>query len=320
MITPLPDDGLRDCIVSARQTLAEGVTLFSLTPQDRQAVADFAPGAHLSVRTPGGAMRRYSLLNRPDDGRYDIAVQCEPNGRGGSLSMTEDATVGEPLAVGEPVNEFALVEAPRYVFIAGGIGITPIISMVRSLERRGRQNYRLIYCCRTPERAAFRDELSRLGERVSLHYDGGDPERVYDFWPLCETPDDSHIYCCGPAVLMDEIRAMTGHWPGKAVHFENFRPVEVTRPDDTAFYIRLGTAGERLQVPAERSILETLRDAGWRVRSSCESGSCGTCKTRYLAGDVEHRDFVLDDTERRDHLMICVSRARAGELTLELEP
>lgn len=167
---------------------------------------------------------------------------------------------------------------------------------------------------------AFREEFSDLefAENVILHHDEGDPDQAYDLWPVLEEPRGAHLYCCGPAGLMDAVRDMTGHWPDTAVHFEDFAGVNATRPDDTAFTVRLARSSETVEVPAGTSILDALRQAGRVLPSSCESGTCGTCRTRYIEGEPDHRDLVLSDREKRSEIMICVSRAKTPELTLDL--
>lgn len=305
--------------VEARRDLTPNICEFTLAPLDGAALEPFTPGAHVTVETPDGAMRRYSLVN---DGtapqHYVIAVKKEPGSRGGSRSMHEEARVGTDLTVGAPENDFPLTEAGDYLLIAGGIGVTPIYAMARDLERRGKP-LRIIYCTRSAEDTAYADELAEaFGDRLTLHHDEGNPDRVYDFWDHFVDPKPTHVFCCGPAPLMDEIKAISGHWPEGRVHFEDFKPVEVVREDDVAFEVELAKSGETITVPDDRSILEALRDAGHKTVSSCESGTCGTCKTRLISGEVDHRDMVLMDEEKADTIMICVSRAKSGRLVLDL--
>jgi phthalate 4,5-dioxygenase reductase subunit len=264
-------------------------------------------------------MRRYSLIN---DGSapevYKIAVKREPESRGGSASMHDEATVGTELRVEPPENDFPMGEANEYLLIAGGIGVTPIYSMAQQLDREGKP-FNIIYCTRSPEDTAYLDEMrAAFGDRLLVHHDEGDPEKVYDFWDHFEEPKKMHVYCCGPAPLMEEIEAISGHWPEGRVNFEDFKPVDVVREDDKAFDVVLEKSGKRVTVPEDRSILEALRDAGVATVSSCESGTCGTCKTRLLSGEVDHRDMVLMDEEKSENIMICVSRAKEGELVLDL--
>lgn len=306
--------------VDARRVLTPHITEFTLSPVEEKGLPAFTPGAHVTVETPSGAMRRYSLVN---DGtapaKYVLAVKREPVSRGGSASMHDDAVEGTELNVEAPQNDFPISDAPRYLLIAGGIGITPIYAMASHLQREGK-DFSIIYVSRSAADAAYLDDLTAaFGDRVLVHHDEGDPEKIYDFWDHFAEPQKMHVYCCGPKPLMDEIAAISGHWPEGRVNFEDFKPVEVVRADDEAFEVELRKSGQTLTVPADRSILETLREAGFATVSSCESGTCGTCKTRLIEGEADHRDMVLMDEEKADKIMICVSRAcPGGRLVLDL--
>lgn len=320
-----PDEGgdaTLALIVAERSMLTEDICRFVLRDPKGGALPSFTAGANLTVETPGGANRRYSLCNDPAErDRYELAIKRERAGRGGSIALIDDVAEGDMLNVSAPQNEFRLVEAPGFLLIAGGIGITPMLSMARHLLREGKRNFHLIYCSRSAESAAFLDVLAapEFDGLVTIHHDGGDPAEVYDFWDHFETPDKTHIYCCGPGALMDDVRDMTGHWPPAQIHFEDFGgEIEVSRPDDTAFAVRLARSGETVEIPADATILDTLRNAGHRLPSSCETGTCGTCKTRLLSGAADHRDMVLTDEEKPHFIMICVSRAANGELELDL--
>jgi len=317
----MEDLELRPLRIAAKKALAEGIWLFELTAPDGGDLPPFEAGAHVTVETPSGKRRQYSLCNGPvERHRYALAVKAERPGRGGSASMIDDTAEGGEIMVSAPDNTFPLVEAPDYVFVAGGIGITPILSMIRQLESLGRTHYRLVYCTRGPEVTAFLDELSAppFADRVTIHHDGGNPDRAYDFWDLFATPTKAHVYCCGPAPLMEEVRGVTGHWPQSAIHFEDFAAgAGAQRPDDKPFTVRHAETGEVVEIPVGRTILDSLRAAGHRLASSCESGTCGTCKTVLVSGGVDHRDMVLTDEEKRDHIMICVSRALSDELVLK---
>ncbi|MXW91689.1 MAG: oxidoreductase [Rhodospirillaceae bacterium] len=305
--------------VAGKRRLTPDIWEFTLEPADRAALQPFEPGAHIGIETPSGAMRQYSLVN---DGRaperYVIALKREPDSRGGSRSMVEDAAVGGTLRADAPANSFALAEAPGYLLIAGGIGIAPILAMANRLDAE-RRPFRLIYCTRSAGESAYLDEMQdRFGSRLIVHHDGGEPDAFYDFWDAFAEPADIRVYCCGPKALMEEVRAVSGHWPEGRVQFEDFKPVEAVRPDDRPFEVVLRRSGRTVAVPADLPILEALRGAGIRVPSSCESGVCGTCKTRLLAGEADHRDKVLMPEERADFIMLCVSRAQGGVLTLDL--
>ncbi|HEX4884960.1 MAG TPA: ferredoxin reductase, partial [Casimicrobiaceae bacterium] len=208
---------LRDVVVAEAEWIAEGIRRFVLRAPGGGGLAPFTAGAHLPVLAPSGALRRYSLCNAPEDGdRYEIAVKREPSGRGGSVAMTDAVSVGSTLAVGTPRNEFALApRATRFLFIAGGIGITPILSMMRHLVATGRGGFRLVYLTRNAACTPFADVLAapELAPHVTLHHDDGDPARAFDLWPLLEKPTNAHVHCCGPRPLMDAVRDMSGHWP-----------------------------------------------------------------------------------------------------------
>ncbi|MDU8945722.1 PDR/VanB family oxidoreductase [Ovoidimarina sediminis] len=310
-------EGRMALTVTGRKELAKDICEFTLARDDGAVLPSFTAGAHITVETPGGAMRRYSLLN---DGSaptsYVIAVKREANSRGGSASMHADVREGTVLNVDPPENEFELVEAPKYLLIAGGIGITPILSMARHLSAEGKA-FRLIYCTRTPEETAYLDEVSSF-PTATVHHDNGDIDDFYDFWDHFEKPGAEHVYCCGPAPLMEEIKALSGHWTEGRVHFEDFAGVDVVREDDVPFTVTIASTGREIEVPADRSILEALRDAGEKTVSSCESGTCGTCKCRLIEGEADHRDLVLMDEEKDDYIMICVSRAKSGDLVVDL--
>lgn len=305
--------------VARRRMLTPSIAEFTLVPTGGEKLPEYDPGSHVTVRTPAGAMRRYSLVGSGEHSdTYVIAVKREPESRGGSQSMHDEATEGTELVVEMPENEFELKNAPKYLLIAGGIGVTPIYAMARHLAHEGKP-FSIIYCTRSNEETAYLDEMKEeFGGKLKIHHDGGDPEKAYDFWDHFAEPQNMHVYCCGPKPLMEEIKAISGHWPEGRVNFEDFKPVEVIRPDDVAFEVELAKSGKTITVPADRSVLEAVRDSGIATVSSCESGTCGTCKTRLIAGDVDHRDMVLMDEEKDDYIMICVSRARSGNLIIDL--
>jgi phthalate 4,5-dioxygenase reductase subunit len=298
---------------------ADNIRLFELRRDDGADLPEFTSGSHISVRVPNGLIRKYSLCNDPAERHcYIIAVLREPDGRGGSVSLVDDAQQGDQILISPPHNDFPLVRSPAgYTFIAGGIGITPIISMIRHLKSSGGA-FKLYYCTRSPEMTAFRDELSgpEFRGRIIIHHDGGDPSRALDLWPILEQPK-GRVYCCGPRGLMQAVRDMTGHWSPSAVHFEAFTEPQKRMPNDRAFRVRLARSNSVVEVPVGATILEALRAAGHEAASSCESGTCGTCRTELLAGEPDHRDLVLADSERARYIMICVSRARSDELVID---
>ncbi len=324
MSPPADDSPTLTVRVARAEPAAEGIQLFELRDPAGGELPEFTPGSHITVRVPGGELRKYSLCNDPAErDRYLIAVKREANGRGGSRRLVDEAKAGDELAISAPRNDFPLTgKPPSYLFIAGGIGITPILSMIRFLKSTGTARFRLYYCTRSPEATAFREELSapEFHGQVVFHHDHGDPAKSLDLWPILERPKGEHLYCCGPHPLMEAVRDMTGHWSTAAVHFESFADASsLKKADDRAFRVRLARSNEVVEVPVGVSILEALRAKGHPVASSCESGSCGTCRTGLLQGRVDHRDLVLSEAERPDNIMICVSRAQPDEKEIVLD-
>jgi phthalate 4,5-dioxygenase reductase subunit len=283
------------------------------------ALPPFDVGAHITVDTPNGEVRSYSLNNDPKEcDRYVIAVRRSATGRGGSVSLVDDTVVGDTLMISEPRNTFPLHPASRYLLIAAGIGITPIRAMLRSILAVGITDVHLIYLTRSAADTAYYDEMTdpALAPYVTVYHrseSGGEP---FDFWPYLADPGESagtvadrRIFCCGPESLQDEIRALTMHWRPTSVHFEDFNGVsafgELTSPF-TAIWQPTGLA---VAVSTQETLLDALRRERIEVASSCESGTCGTCRIRLVSGAVQHRDAVLDENERTRYLMPCVSRA-----------
>jgi phthalate 4,5-dioxygenase reductase subunit len=309
--------------VHHKSEIADGVFLFELVAGQGSELPAFTPGSHITITAPSGQKRRYSLCNDPAErDHYLIAVKQETSGRGGSLSFTRNVSEGDKVAVEPPKNEFemAKVAPKRLLFIAGGIGITPIRAMILHCIRHGKLNFMLYYFTRTSSMMAFREEfLSKVFDgKVVLHHDNGNPDQAYDLWPVLEEQRGAHLYCCGPRGLMDAVRDMTGHWPDSAVHFEDFVGASAPRADDRAFEVRLSKSGKTYEVAARVSILDTLRQHGLVLASSCESGTCGTCRCHFTDGEPDHRDLMLSDDEKKRDIMICVSRAKSPSLTLDI--
>ena len=307
--------------VTRNDKIADGIHLFEFRDAAGQPLPIFSAGAHIAIQVPGGLLRKYSLCNDPAErDRYQVAVKREANGRGGSSNLIDKVKTGDTLMVTPPVNDFGLPQrAQDFLFIAGGIGITPIMAMIREVRAQNKR-FRLFYCTRSPETTAFRDELSALEfkDSVTIYYDGGDPARALDLKPiLAERKNREHMYCCGPRPLMEAVRAMTDHWSSAAVHFEAFSEAETHKPTDKPFKVRLARSGDVIDVPTTKTILEALREHGLDVPSSCETGTCGTCRTKMLVGQADHRDLVLAEHERADNIMICVSRAKSDEITID---
>jgi phthalate 4,5-dioxygenase reductase subunit len=303
---------------------ARDITVFELGYPDLRPLPPFSAGSHIAVTTPKGLLRRYSLCNAPTERqRYVIAVRREGAG-GGSASMVDQAGVGTRLQVALPLNYFPLArDARHYLLIAGGIGITPIMSMIHELQAN-HADFHLVYCSRFPDSTAFLDDLASpaLAGRVLLHHSHGDPARALALGPIvAEAADGTHLYCCGPRRLMQAVRELTTDWPAGTVHFEDFGTSAHAEPAaEQRFTVRLARSNTTVEVAPGVSILNALRSRGLPAPSSCESGTCGSCRTGLLGGMAEHRDFVLDEDEQDSAIMICVSRAQqAGdELVLDL--
>jgi phthalate 4,5-dioxygenase reductase subunit len=318
-----PDSREMALTVRKKSEIADGVFLFELRSPAGADLPAFKPGSHITVTAPSGQKRRYSLCNDPGErDHYLIAVKQETSGRGGSLSFTSDVKEGDQITAEPPANEFEMSasEPKSIVFIAGGIGITPIRAMILHCVRQGKTNFKLYYFTRTSSAMAFREEFNApaFAGKVILHHDNGDPEQAYDLWPVLEEQRGAHLYCCGPRGLMDSVRDMTGHWPDSAVHFEDFVGASAPHADDKPFEVKLARSGKSYEVGIGVSILDTLRNNGHVLASSCESGTCGTCRTRFIEGEPDHRDLVLSDKEKKSEIMICVSRSKSPTLTLEL--
>src|SRR6185437_16006364 len=314
---PLPTMPLR---VTRNDQVADGIHLLEFRDAAGKQLPEFSAGAHIAVRVPNGLLRKYSLCNDPAErDRYQIAVKREVPGRGGSTCLIDDVKAGDELVVTAPVNDFGLPQrAQDFLFIAGGIGITPMMAMIRQVMAEGKR-FRLFYCTRSPETTAFREELGapEFKDLVTIHYDQGDVARSLDLRPiLAERKNREHLYCCGPRPLMEAVRAMTDHWSPTAVHFEAFSEAETHKAGDKPFKVKLARSGEVLDVPTDKTILEVLRQHGLDVPSSCETGTCGTCRTILLSGEADHRDLVLAEHERKDNIMICVSRAKGEEIEI----
>lgn len=300
--------------LTARRDLTPEICEFTLAATTG-VLPPFTAGAHLTLQTPSGAWRSYSITNDDPD-HYVIAVKREGGGRGGSLSMHRDLALGGIIAARAPKNTFELVTGAPILLIAGGIGITPMLAMLRHLTAQGAPVH-LIYLTRSADLAAYRDLLTAppFAPHVTLHHDEG--RNFYDFWPHFEHVTDQHIYYCGPPAMMNAVYLRTIHWPRNQIHSESFAGVDSTDGTATPFRLRRHATGEVFDIPADKSVLDVLRDHGIAFASSCESGTCGTCKMRLVAGEPLHRDLVLTDAEKLNQFMPCVSRAAGEELTLE---
>jgi vanillate O-demethylase ferredoxin subunit len=323
-----------DCLsvrVSETRSEAEDIISYFLVSETGQPLPAFKPGAHVRVRLPSGLVRQYSLANDPEEReRYLIAVKRESNGRGGSVEMHDSVSIGTHLSISAPVNNFALSSsAHRHMLVAGGIGITPIMSMVRFLHRQG-ASWTLHYCARSLSKMAFRDDLSQtaLAEHVTFYYDDGDPTRGLSTAELlrAELAPATHVYCCGPAQLMRAVQIAGSDWPAGSLHFEYFtaasepeQPLSRSQADG-AFEVELASTGQVFVVGPDDTILSILEANGIDVPSLCTEGICGTCIVDVLSGEIDHRDHVLDAITRsaNTRIAICCSRAKGARLKLAL--
>jgi len=307
--------------VERKQTIAQAVAILDLADADGGLLPGAEPGAHVSLSLPNGLRRSYSLLNYGAVvERYTIAVALDERSRGGSRFIHESMDRGAVLETALPRNDFQLVEtAARSVFLAGGIGVTPLYAMASRLAALGKP-FAFHLAARSRDRAVFAAELADLGD-LYLHIDDEAAGRLLDMRAAVECePAGTHFYCCGPAPMIAAFLAAVADRPAELVHFERFSACGGKETDGSAFTVHLARSGRLLQVDAGRSILEVVREAGIAVESSCEDGVCGTCETRVIAGNIVHRDAILTDREQAagDSMIICVSRCGGGTLVLDL--
>jgi ferredoxin-NADP reductase len=310
-----------DLVLEKKETLADGVVQLTLRDPAGADLPAWEPGAHVDLVLSGDLTRQYSLCGDPAERSVlQVAVLREPAGRGGSAHVHDVLAEGDTVRVRGPRNHFALVQAPRYLFLAGGIGITPILPMIAAAEAAG-ADWRLVYGGRTLASMAFRDRLQeRYPDRVEVRPQ--DETGLLDLAALLGEPAaDTAVYCCGPEPLLAAVEERCAAWPAGSLHLERFAPK--AGADDgprEAFEVELAQTGTTLTVPADRSILEVVEDAGVGILSSCREGTCGTCETGVLEGVPDHRDSVLtpDEQAANDAMMICVSRSCSARLVLDL--
>ncbi|WP_066935546.1 PDR/VanB family oxidoreductase [Streptomyces sp. NBRC 110611] len=313
----------RRLLIAERTEEADGVVRLRLEGAQLPA---WEPGAHIDLVLPSGAVRQYSLCGDPaEPGSYTIATRLIEDGRGGSREVHEQLHAGTEVEIRGPRNRFPLRDSPAYLFIAAGIGITPILPMVRQAERAG-VPWQLLYAGRSRASMPFLKEIERLAGagsgRVTVvaEDEDGRPDLAA---ALAGAPPHAAVYCCGPGPLMDAVAALLPDGPeGLTLHTERFTPAApaASSGDNAPFEVELRRTGRTVKVAADTSVLRAVRaQALPDLPYSCEQGFCGTCQQRVLAGEVDHRDQLLTDAERADSLLICVSRARGdGGLVLDL--
>ncbi|MFD7241569.1 PDR/VanB family oxidoreductase [Streptomyces massasporeus] len=305
-----------ELVVERTEFAAEGVLALTLRHPLGERLPAWEPGAHVDVLLEPGLERQYSLCGDPADrSAWRIAVLRENAGRGGSAHVHERLGEGAQVRVRGPRNNFGLEPAARYRFVAGGIGITPILPMLAAAEAAGAE-WTLLYGGRTRASMAFGEELGRYGDRVTLAPE--DETGLLDLPSvLDDVPEGTLVYCCGPGPLLDavEARCRSG-----VLRVERFRPKEQETGGDTEFEVELARSGRTLTVARDVSVLDAVREAGVEVLYSCTEGTCGTCETDVLDGEPDHRDSVLTEDERAtgETMLICVSRCRGKRLVLDL--
>lgn len=317
-LDPAPDATLTVSITRVR-SLADGIAEITMSGQGGNPLPLWRPGAHIDVLLGNGLQRQYSLCGDPDDtGSYTIAVLRDPQGRGGSEYIHQNLRAGVDLEIRAPRNLFGLEPADRYVLIAGGIGITPLLAMARELERRN-ADWRMHYGGRTRASMAYLDEVSAFADHVEVY-----PQDEAGLLPLdvllATTAPNELVYCCGPGPLIDAIQSRYRDDPVNPVRFERFAPVAGAPTGDSAFEIELQKSGRVLPVPADKSILDVLETSGIDIPTSCRQGTCGTCEVAIVSGEADHRDAILTDDERasNESLFVCCSRALSTRLVLDL--
>jgi ferredoxin-NADP reductase len=307
--------------VRVKSLIWENVDTISmhLIPVDQQRLPAFDPGAHIDLHTPSGVIRQYSISSScMDTTSYRLGVRIIPGGKSSAFIQSE-LHVGDILNISSPRNNFLFEVSKEYLFIAGGIGITPLLPMIAKAESMGTR-WRLLFCNRTLAGAPFLSELQLLRGNVRLHIsDEGTRLNVAE--ALAEVRPNTLVYCCGPDQLMSEVESATLHWPASSVRFEWFIPrAHATDKPSDGFDVICRRSGRSVRVQPNQSIIDALAVLGIDVPKSCEQGICGTCEVKVLDGEIDHRDSILSRTEKASNksIMICVSRAKGRAVVLDI--
>ncbi|OLT27595.1 ferredoxin [Nocardiopsis sp. CNR-923] len=315
----MPAHGLTLRVVS-KESAAEGVVVLVLEHANRARLRDWTPGAHIDLVLPDGTVRPYSLCgDRWDPYQYRIAVLREPDGRGGSAYVHDRLRVGDVVGVGGPRNNFPMVPSEHYLFLAGGIGITPLLPMIHQADLIG-ADWRLVYGGRRRASMAFLDELARHGDRVDVvpEDERGRPDLGRR---LGEPREGLRVYCCGPAGMIRAAERVCGPWPAPTLRTERFTArTPRAAAQDTPFELVLARTGRRVTVTPSQTVVDALRSVGVDRLTSCESGTCGTCEAAVVSGEVDHRDSLFSEEERQagDRMLPCVSRSFGDRLVLDI--
>jgi ferredoxin-NADP reductase len=309
-----------DVRLTAIRYAARDINLYEFSRLDGQVLRSFAPGAHIDVYLPNGFVRQYSLVEwEAKPRRYVIGVKLDAQSRGGSKYLHEEMRVGQTLKIGEPRNNFPLNEgASHSILIAGGIGITPIWCMWNRLQASG-SSAQLYYSSRSRQDVVFFDQVAGK-PNILMHLDDENQGSVLDLARiLSEAPKNAHVYCCGPAPMLKAFEAATAPWPAEQVHVEYFTS-QMTAAAEGGFTVELKRSGKELKVEPGQTILAALTAAGIDAPFSCAEGVCGSCMTKVIAGEPDHRDSVLTAAERASNkkIMICCSGSKGDRLVLDL--
>lgn len=308
--------------VEERQALADGqVAELRLGALDNEALPSWTPGSHVDLVLPSGLIRQYSLCGDPSAPTYTVAVLREPASRGGSVEVHDHVQSGDTLMIRGPRNHFPLVTADHYVFIAGGIGITPLLAMVRDVSASG-GSWELHYGGRGRAGMAYLDALAGLTDGTVTLYPQDEVGLIPVAAILQSAPRSSAVYTCGPEPLLVAVEEQ-GAAAGLPVHLERFGPSSApttSTTDNTEFTVTLQRSARTLPVPADTRLIDVVREVLPMVPFSCEEGYCGSCETVVLEGVPDHRDSVLSDAERESNtcMMICVGRSKTPQLVLDL--
>jgi vanillate O-demethylase ferredoxin subunit len=312
--------------VARKQAEATDICTFELVQQNGDTLPAFSAGSHIDVHMPNGITRQYSLCNDPREShRYVIGVLRDPNSRGGSQAMHDALGEGSTLRIGAPKNHFPLAHgAAHSVLIAGGIGVTPILCMAERLAVTG-SSFEMHYCTRSRDRTAFAERISQapFASQVQFHFDDGDAAQKLSPPKAIGAPRPGvHLYICGPKGFMDWVlgAARAAGWSADQLHCEFFSAEMVKSDLDTAFEVKLASSGRVVKVPKDKTVVQALAAAGIELATSCEQGVCGTCLTRVLEGEPDHKDMYLTSQEQavNDQFTPCCSRSRSPMLVLDL--
>jgi len=306
-------------LVSAKTRVSDGVVALTLTHPDGRRLPDWTPGSHIDVMLPSGITRQYSLCgDRWDSRSYQIAVLHEAAGRGGSTYIHEQLKEGMFLAVGGPRNNFRLVPSNKYIFIAGGIGITPVLPMVQQADLVG-TDWNLFYIGRSRSTMAFLDDLAVYRDRVVLLPKDEVPCQLESL--IGNHAEDTKVYVCGPQRLLADAERHCAGWPEGLLRLEHFSAKSFGAPAREApFEVELARAGLSVTVSPDVTVLDALQTAGIHVLNSCREGTCGTCEVTVLTGEPDHRDSILSNADREagSCMFPCVSRSCTDRLVLDL--